>query len=216
MKKANCWIAAIGVMLLPCASFAQTPAIPPTAEPAAVAAIPADQQATKEQLTKLFEVMRLRKQMEQMTTMMSSLVQQQMQGQMEQMQKDHPEMASMTDEQKQAASQVMGKFMEKTMNLYASDELIADISTVYQKHLTRSDIDGIIAFYGSPAGQDFIDKTPVITREYMELVMSHMQEKMKPLIEEMTKEMETITKPSSPVLRVAPPPPPPPPPTDKK
>ena len=57
----------------PVPAVASTPATPVDS---ATATIPPDQQATKEQVEKLFEVMRLRKQMESMMNMMPELVEQ--------------------------------------------------------------------------------------------------------------------------------------------
>jgi hypothetical protein len=198
MKKAVCITALLGIMLMPCAVFAQAPAVQPAATPeAAAATIPADQQPTKEQLLKLFELMKVRDQLASVTKMMPALVQQQMQAQMEQMKKEHPEMGAMSDEQQQQAATVMNKFMTKVFDIYPADEMIGDMAAIYQRHLTRADVDGIIAFYSSPAGQHMVAMAPVVMQEYMPLVMQRMQERTKPLIEEMSKEMEQIAKPAA-------------------
>ena len=202
MKKTICFAAALGVMMLPCAAFAQAPAAQPSTAPAAVMAepsgLPADQQPTKEQLIKLFELMHVRDQLASVTKMIPALVQQQMKTQMQQMQKDHPEMAMMSEEKQQAAGMVMDKFMARVFDIYTPDEMISDMADIYQKHLSRSDVDGMIAFYSSPAGQHMVAMTPVIMQEYMPLVMQRMQERMKPLTDEMSKEMEQIAKPAAP------------------
>jgi hypothetical protein len=183
----------IGLALAPWA-VAQAPASQPEATPAVAPAIPEDQQATREQLAKLFEVVRLREQLASVTKMMPALMQRQMQEQFKQMQKDHPEMKSMTEEQQQATAKVMGKYMEKVMNIYTSDEMIADMSSIYQKYLTRSDVDGIIAFYTSPAGQHMLDAQPMIMKESMTMAMQRVQDRIKPLIDGMTREMEDAVK----------------------
>lgn len=38
---------------------------------------------------------------------------------------------------------------------------------IYQKHLTEADLHGIIAFYDTPVGKKFAEKTPLITLESM-------------------------------------------------
>jgi hypothetical protein len=200
MKKAICFAAALGMMMLTCAAFAQLPAAQPSTAPVAAAsmAIPADQQPTKEQLIKLFELMRVRDQLATVTKMMPALVQQQMKAQMQQMRKDHPEMALMSEEKQQAAGMVMDKFMARVFDIYTPDEMISDMAGIYQKHLSRSDVDGMIAFFSTPAGQHMVAMTPVIMQEYMPMVMQRMQERMKPLTDEMSKEMEQIAKPAAP------------------
>jgi hypothetical protein len=187
----------IGLALAPWA-VAQAPASQPEDKPAVAAAIPVDQQATKEQLAKLFEVVRLREQLASVTKMMPALMQRQMQEQFKQMQKDHSEMKSMTEEQQQASAKVIGKYMERVMSIYPSDEMIADMSGIYQKYLTRSDVEGIIAFYGSPAGQHMLDMQPMIMKESMTIAMQRVQDRIKPLIDGMTKEMEDVVKSQAP------------------
>jgi len=197
MKKTTCFAALLGMLLLPCASFAQTPEVDSFATPATTADVPADQQPTKEQLAKLFDVMRIKKQLASVTMMMPEVMMQQMGAQMKEMEKTHPEIASMTDEQKQAASKVMSKHMMRAITLYTSDEMTADISEFYQKHLSRSDVDDIISFYSSPAGQHMLDILPNIMKWATPKVNQRMQERIKSELDEMTKEMGEIVKPQT-------------------
>jgi hypothetical protein len=211
MKKSIFFTVALGMMLMPCANFAQVtgnqpapakPRVPREIKivvaPAPGDVVPAEQQPTKEQLAKLFDVMRIKDQIASLTKIMPTMMQQQMQTQVKQMQKDHPEMALTTEEQQQAVAKVMGTFMGKVTDLYTSDEAIADMAGIYQRHLTSADVDGMIAFYSSQAGQHMVEMTPVIMQEYMPLVRERMLERMNPLIDEMTKEMKEIAKPQAP------------------
>ena len=88
--------------------------------------------------------------------------------------------------------------MERASDLYKSDEMIADMTALYQKYLTRSDVDGIIAFYSSSAGQRLLDIQPVIMQEYLPLVMQRMQDRVKTLTDEMQKELMEAIKPNAP------------------
>ena len=107
--------------------------------------------------------------------------------------KDNPQLASLTEEQQQAMKALMGKFMELAVTLYGSDEMIADMTSLYQKHLNRTDADSTIAFYNTPAGQHLLDMLPAIMQEFMPTVMQKTQGRMTPLILEMTKGMAEIT-----------------------
>jgi hypothetical protein len=187
----------IGLALAPWA-VAQAPADQPEATPVVTPVIPQDQQATKEQIAKLFEVMRLREQFASVTKMMPALMQQQMQEQFKQMRKNHPEMESMNEERQQAFGKVMGRYMERVMSVYTSEDMIADMSGIYQKYLTRSDVDGIIAFYNSPVGKHMLDMQPMMMKESMTLVMQRMQDRIKPLIDDMNKEIEDVVKSPAP------------------
>jgi len=53
------------------------------------------------------------------------------------------------------------------MNKVAIDQLVDFVLPVYQKHLTETDIKGMIAFYKTPLGKKFAEKTPAITQESM-------------------------------------------------
>lgn len=46
-------------------------------------------------------------------------------------------------------------------------QLINMILPVYQKHLTEADLKGIIAFYETPVGKKYAEKTLLITQESM-------------------------------------------------
>ena len=207
--KSAVWMVAMGLALTSCGAFAQTPAEQPA--PAAAAAqpaeIPADQQATKEQLQKLFEVMRIRQQMQSLTQMMPTLVERQMRQQMQAMAAKETDGKGPTPEQQEAMAQVMKNYMEKAMNIYPVEQMLDDMSAVYQRHVSRADVDAFIAFYSSPAGQHLLDAQPAIMREFMPMVMQNVQERSKAMREEMVQAMEAIFKTQSTPADAAPAPP---------
>ena len=164
----------------------------------ATAPIPPDQQATKAQLAKLFEVMRLRQQFDGMIKMLPAMVQQQMHAQMKEMLAQMPAGKTPTPEQEAALDKLMKKYMEKAVAIYPADELIDDATTVYQRHMTRTDVDAFIAFYSSPAGQHLLDAQPVIMQEYMPMVMQRIQSRTKELYLEMAGDMQEFLKESAP------------------
>lgn len=206
-------VAGIGLALAPLAAWTQAPASEPAGATTAAATVPLDQQPSKEQLAKLFELMHVKQQLASVTQIMPGLMQQQFNATTTQFQKDHPEMTAATPEQQQATAKVMGKFVQDAMGLYGADEMIEDMSSIYKEHLTREDVDEINAFYSSTAGQHMIDMTPVIIKEFMPTVMQRVQERIKPLNAQLVQELTEIAKTSgNQVPVVAPPPPPPPPP----
>jgi hypothetical protein len=50
---------------------------------------------------------------------------------------------------------------------------------IYQDAFTQEEIDGLIAFYRSPAGMAYVDKMPLVTQKSMELMQSLMPPVMK-------------------------------------
>lgn len=213
MKKAY-WMAVVaGLALAPWPAFAQPMPDQATEPAAAPRVIPADQQATKEQLTRLFEVMRLREQFTSMTKMLPTVVQQQMHAQMKEILASVPSATQPTADQQAAIDKLMNKYMEKALSIYPLDEMIDDAVTVYQRHVSRSDVDAYIAFYSSPPGQHLLDAQPVIMHEYMPMVMQRVEERSKELNDEMVKDLQDYLKtqmPAAAPVLVSPPPPPPP------
>ena len=189
----------MGLALAPWTAFAQASANQPVTPAAAAApAIQQDQQPTKEQLAKLFEVMRLRPQIQGLMKMMPAMVQQQVQAQMHEMASKMPGRKPITHEQQAAIDKMMNKYMEKAFNLYPIDEMIEDMTVLYQRHMSRLDVDAFIAFYSSPAGQHLLDQQPAIMQEYMPLVMNRVQERSKALTDEMAKDMQECINPDAP------------------
>jgi hypothetical protein len=47
------------------------------------------------------------------------------------------------------------------------DEMTDNLATVYAQNFTVDDMQAIINFYNSPAGQKFLDKSPQIMGQYM-------------------------------------------------
>ena len=154
--------------------------------------IAAADQATPEQLAKLFEVMRVKEQMQSMRQIVPQMVQQQIQTTMKQTEANLPSGTKLTDEQRERMQQVMTKFVGKAMDLYPSDEMLTDMTGIYQKHLSKDDVDGLIAFYSSPAGEHLLDAQPLIAREFMPIVMNKVAERSQSMIKEMAKEMTEI------------------------
>ncbi len=200
MKKGS-WIAVIAGVLLAFVVQAQPPAGQKTA--ATEAPVPPGQQATKEQFRKLFEVMRLRQQFEEMMKMLPNVVQQQVHMQIEQMTANMPGANAMTAEQRAALEKLTKKYMEKARALYPADEMINDAIVVYQRHMSRQDVEAYINFFSSPPGQRFLDVQPVIMKEYMPIAMERAQQRTKELNAEMAVDLAEFEKSIEPAKKPA-------------
>jgi|SRR5208282_2156620 len=66
------------------------------------------------------------------------------------------------------------------------DEIIDAVVPIYQKHLTKSDLEAIIAFYSSPVGQRLLKEQPAMMAEGMQAGQDVMMRKL-PDIEERLK-----------------------------
>jgi hypothetical protein len=192
-------ILTIGTMMLPavfCQAQSSSPASPMQgmhgAQQEAVPEIPVEDQATPEQVERLFQVMRIRQQTESVMKQMSTMMQQQVAQGMKQGDADAPDGNKLTPEQLAERQKLMEKLMDRAMHVYTVDEMLADMTPIYQRHISKSDIEAFIAFFGSSSGQHFLDQQPLIAKEYMPLVMTRVQEKSKALTDEMKKDIEEL------------------------
>lgn len=58
---------------------------------------------------------------------------------------------------------------EKEFKKYSMDDLFEMLVPVYQKYLTREELEEIIAFYETPVGRKFAENTPALTQETMQV-----------------------------------------------
>jgi hypothetical protein len=197
MKRWFCFATALGMVLATQSwgAVAQAPESQP-AKAASGAAVPQDEQPTKEQLAKLFEAMRVRQQMQSVRSMVPTMVQEQIRAQSKEITANLPGGTKLTPQQQTAVDSVMRKYTEKAINIYPVEEMIEDMTTIYQRHLSRDDVDGMIAFFVSPSGQHLLDEQPVIMQEYMPVIMKRVSDRSKIMTAEMMKEMAEITRPA--------------------
>jgi uncharacterized protein len=188
-------ICAMSVLLPAHPLRAQEPAGSGAAAPSAM--VPADQQPTKEQLAKLFETMRIRETISSYFKVLPMLMKQQINAQMQQIASMSPS-GRLTDEQREMAQRSADKYLQKAMDSISIDDMLGDMATVYQRHLSRTDVDAMIAFYSSDAGQHFLTQQPAIMAEYQPMAMKRVTETTRKLTEEMMKDLQGGLKPDSP------------------
>jgi uncharacterized protein len=69
----------------------------------------------------------------------------------------------------------MDRESDELVRNFPIDEMMNDMIPVYQRHFNKSDIDGLIAFYSSPAGQKFLREMPAVTAESMQAAYPRIQ-----------------------------------------
>lgn len=131
-------------------------------------------------------------------------------------------MKNVMDSMTKSTHQMVHQMLEKQPNLPADfeartdkmiddmlkdlplDELLDVMKPVYQKHLTKGDVDALIAFYSGPTGQKILKEMPAMTSEAMQAasgvtqkMMTKMMERVQTEIAQMQKEQEgSSTKPN--------------------
>jgi len=61
------------------------------------------------------------------------------------------------------------KFADEMFKNMPVDEMMDAMIPIYQKHLSKEDLDGILAFYASPIGQKLQREQPAMTQESMQV-----------------------------------------------
>ena len=74
------------------------------------------------------------------------------------------------------------------------DEILDAMVPIYQKHLTKSDMDGILAFYSSPAGQKLLREQPAMMQEGMEVGGTIGQQRMRSITQKMDEFIAELVK----------------------
>jgi uncharacterized protein len=121
--------------------------------------------ASREDVKKLFDVMASR---EQMAQMMQQLFAQMRTMNREQLKKSHPEItdAELTRRDRES---------EDLIKNFPIEEMMNDMVPIYQRHFTKSEIEGLTAFYSSPTGQKFLHEMPAVTAETMRVSYPRIQ-----------------------------------------
>ena len=144
--------------------------------------------ASKEDIKKLFEVMHIRQQMDQV---MKQVMKQMQAMTHEQIRKRDPNVSN----EEIARLDAMSEQLMKDMPV---EGMLDDMVPVYQKHLTKNDVDAMVTFYSSPTGQKILGEMPAMTAEGMQAMQPRLRKMMAEATAEADKMMrERVEKPNS-------------------
>ncbi len=128
------------------------------AEAKKAAAVP----PTREDILKLFDLLQITKTMD---AVINATKQQSMEM-AEQMVRE--KMPDATLEQKKQFREMMDEVMRQALGPAAINEMLEATIPVYQRHLTKADLDAMVTFYSSPVGQKILHEQPAMVQESME------------------------------------------------
>ena len=128
----------------------------------------AEQSATREDILSLFDTMHIR---DQMRLVMDSVAKQQREMVHESLKKRTPQI---TDQDLARLDQ----FTSDILKDFPIDGMLEDMIPVYQKHLTKTDVGAMNAFYASPTGQKMLREMPAMTAESMQVSAPRIQAMM--------------------------------------
>lgn len=124
-----------------------------------------DPPASREDILKLFDVMQIQEQMRQVmrqvTVQMRSMSH-------EQMKRTNPNITAEELAKIDARS-------EQIIEAIPVSDMMDDMVPVYQKHLTKGDVDAMIGFYSTPTGQKILHEMPAMAAEGMQALQPRMR-----------------------------------------
>jgi hypothetical protein len=144
------------------------------------AASGAESPASPDDIRKLFDVMQIRNQMK--------LVMQQVSQQIRSLERDQ-----VRKQQPNVTNEDFAKFdaiSDDVMKKLSVEGLLDDMIPVYQKHLNKSDVKAMVAFYSTPTGQKILREMPAMTTEGMQSMQPH----LKQMIEEANAQIDKRVK----------------------
>ena len=150
-------------------------------------AAPANAPAGKEDIQKLFATLHLS---EMMQNVMTASMQQQKQITRDALKKKMP---SMTDEDLKR----MDTFIDEFAKGIDLNGMLDDMIPVYQRHLTKQDVDAMLTFYSTPTGQKLLREQPAMMTEGMQAMQPRMQKMMSDLMDKVEQMVSEETKKSA-------------------
>jgi hypothetical protein len=127
-----------------------------------------DAAASVDDIKKMFDVMHIR---DQMKLVMEQVSQQMRSMSHDQIRKSQP---NVTDNDLAKLDAISDEVM-KGMSV---EGLLDDMTPVYQKHLSKSDVEAMIGFYSTPTGQKILREMPSMTRDGMQAMQPRLRQMM--------------------------------------
>lgn len=126
-----------------------------------------DAPASKEDIERYFDAMHVRDMMKSTMDTMTKQMHQVTHGMLQKQSSLPPDAEARLD-----------KTTDEMFKNLPIDDLIQVMIPVYQKHLTKGDVDALVAFYSTPTGQKMIKELPAITAESMQASSGILQKMM--------------------------------------
>jgi hypothetical protein len=170
--------------------IASSTAIAQSAEPASQS----EAQPSEESVQRLLEITQVKKVLqtvsEQMDANFAAMVKREL--------GEHQE--DLTPEQQQAIDARRKAAADMVRNLLSWDSMGALYLKVYQETFSQSEIDGMLEFYATPAGQAVIAKLPLVAKNTMSEMQQRVQQMM-PKLQQMAKDTAEQIKAQGPVKK---------------
>ena len=148
-----------------------------------------DQPATKEDVMRFFKTLRVENQINNVFVVMGRELQRATDERMQ-----SPAMQKLTPEKREKLKSLLGNPVEAVLKLYPISEIMSDIAPVYTRYYTKGDIDQIVAFYETPTGEKFLNKSPEMIQEAADIMMPKMRSRVADYNKQLEAQIDEIMK----------------------
>jgi len=104
-----------------------------------------------------------------------------------------PQLKSLTPEQRKGFDTGMSRMYDLMHQELDWNKLKPEFEQMYMDTFTQEEVDGLLAFYRSPAGKAMVEKTPLLMSKSMQISQSRMQSLMPRVIQIMQDSMREST-----------------------
>lgn len=146
---------------------------------------PQDQPASKDDIQRYMDAMKLRDMMTNMMQAMKPTMHKIFHDQIKDLPNLPPDFEAKMD-----------KMMDNAFDTMSVDELLASMGPIYQKYLTKGDVDALIAFYSTPRGQRILKEMPAMTAEAMQASSGMMKRMMVSLQQQIQDQIAQVQRQS--------------------
>ena len=152
---------------------------------------PADQPATKADIDRYYDAMHIRDNMKLMMEAMSKQMHAQTQALIHDEMQKNP---NLPPDSEKKMEEMCNKTLDDTLKNFPVDQMLDAMEPVYEKHLTKGDVDALVAFYSTPTGQKLMAEMPSIAAEAMQAVSGITTKYMEQTIQQMQDQVAQMVK----------------------
>jgi hypothetical protein len=159
---------------------------PLLAQESAQAAASAVDQSTRDEVVRFMELIQVRSRI---TMMLDSMRVQQKRLAEQSLKTEKP---NATPQEIQRTDRVVDTALNSVLSDQTIDQMISALVPIYQRHFSKADLDGILAFYTSPVGQKLQNETPAITQESMQATTDIISKKLPEIQQALKAQMDKM------------------------
>ena len=166
---------------------AKSPSTAPAKKAESAAKLPGNA-PTREDILKLFDLMQISKTMD---AIVNAAKQQSIETAVQMI---HEKIPNPTAEQKKQFEETVNEILGQALGPKAIQEMLEATIPVYQRHLTRTDLQAMTVFYSSPVGQKLLREQPAMVQESLQAASGIQQRIARTVFQKIDQQVEQMVQ----------------------